>query len=198
MRSEEEFEKFISEELKEYACRAEVPARCKAEIDARIIAAESDQKKGGIKQMGNRAVKKRLAAAVICCLLIGTGVFAAGRISTIVSHSSSEPSVTEYEKIKELDPDRPELPEDIREQINIEIKYKGYIERERRQVEAFKKMENKRLPMDIDYEKISGIRIEARQKLNDFKPESVGQASRIQGVSPADISVLLVYLESRR
>ena len=103
MRSEEEFEKFISEELKEYACRAEVPARCKAEIDARIIAAESDQKKGGIKQMGNRAVKKRLAAAVICCLLIGTGVFAAGRISTIVSHSSSEPSVTEYEKINELE-----------------------------------------------------------------------------------------------
>ncbi len=103
-----------------------------------------------------------------------------------------------YEKIKELDTDRPELPEDIREQINIEIKYKGYIEREQRQVEAFKKMENKRLPMDIDYEQISGIRIEARQKLNDFKPESVGQASRIQGVSPADISVLLVYLESRR
>ena len=103
-----------------------------------------------------------------------------------------------YEKIKELDADRPELPEDIREQINIEIKYRGYIEREQRQVEAFKKMENKRLPMDIDYEKISGIRIEARQKLNDFKPESVGQASRIQGVSPADISVLLVYLEGRR
>ncbi|MCR5791102.1 MAG: tRNA uridine-5-carboxymethylaminomethyl(34) synthesis enzyme MnmG [Lachnospiraceae bacterium] len=103
-----------------------------------------------------------------------------------------------YEAVGVLDPDRPFIPEDIAEQINIEIKYKGYIERERRQVEGFKKMEGKRLPKDIDYQQISGIRIEARQKLNDFKPESIGQASRIQGVSPADISVLLVYLESRR
>lgn len=102
-----------------------------------------------------------------------------------------------YEAVSSLDDDRQELSEDIIEQINIEIKYRGYIERERRQVENFKKMENKRLPKDIDYEKISGIRIEARQKLNDFKPESIGQASRIQGVSPADISVLLVYLESK-
>ena len=84
------------------------------------------------------------------------------------------------------------------EQVEIEIKYEGYIDRQRRQVEQFKKMEKKRIPDEIDYDKIPSLRIEARQKLSTYRPVSVGQASRISGVSPADISVLLVYLEREK
>ena len=83
------------------------------------------------------------------------------------------------------------------EQVEIEIKYEGYIERQLRQVEQFKKMEKKHIPDDIDYDDVSSLRLEARQKLKSFHPVSVGQASRISGVSPADISVLLVYLEQK-
>lgn len=101
----------------------------------------------------------------------------------------------DYNLLSEIDPDREELPEDVIRQVEIEIKYEGYIERQLRQVEQFKKMEQKIIPDDIDYEKISSLRLEARQKLISFHPVSVGQASRISGVSPADISVLLVYLE---
>ncbi len=101
-----------------------------------------------------------------------------------------------YEKIVPLDKDRPEVSPAAAEQINIMIKYAGYIEREERQVKQFKKLESKRIPGDIDFLKVSGIRIEARQKLNDFRPENIGQASRIQGISPADIQVLLIYLET--
>ena len=101
-----------------------------------------------------------------------------------------------YEKIAGIDPDRPELSDEIIEQINIEIKYRGYIEREERQVAQFKKIENRVIPDGIDFKSIHGIRIEAQQKLTDFKPVSVGQASRIQGISPADIQVLLIYLKS--
>ncbi len=84
------------------------------------------------------------------------------------------------------------------EQVNINIKYDGYIRRQLKQVEQFKKLETKRLPEDLDYEEISGLRIEAKQKLKEYRPVSIGQASRISGVSPADISVLLVYMESYR
>lgn len=101
-----------------------------------------------------------------------------------------------YDLLASLDPERPELHPEIREQVNINIKYDGYITRQMKQVEEFKRLENKRLSPDLDYEKMSGLRLEARQKLNKLKPVSIGQASRIQGVSPADISVLLVYLES--
>ncbi|NLP17231.1 MAG: tRNA uridine-5-carboxymethylaminomethyl(34) synthesis enzyme MnmG [Clostridiales bacterium] len=99
-----------------------------------------------------------------------------------------------YEMLKSIDPDRKHLPDDVIEQVNINIKYEGYILRQLRQVEQHKKMENKKLPEDLDYNKISGLRIEARQKLEAFRPVSIGQASRISGVSPADISVLMVYL----
>ena len=99
-----------------------------------------------------------------------------------------------YDLLAPLDPDRPELHPEVREQVNINIKYDGYITRQIKQVEEFKRLENKKLSPDLDYEQISGLRIEARQKLNKLKPISIGQASRIQGVSPADISVLLVYL----
>ncbi|MCR4745577.1 MAG: tRNA uridine-5-carboxymethylaminomethyl(34) synthesis enzyme MnmG [Lachnospiraceae bacterium] len=102
-----------------------------------------------------------------------------------------------YEKLAPLDKDRPDLSQEIIDQINIEIKYRGYIEREERQVEKFRKLEEKKIPSDIDYNSIKGIRLEAQQKLSDFKPVSVGQAARIQGVSPADIQVLLIYLKSK-
>lgn len=101
-----------------------------------------------------------------------------------------------YECLALLDQDRKELPEDVVEQVNIHIKYDGYIKRQKRQVEQFKKMENKKIPENIDYEGIHSLRIEAKQKLSQIRPASIGQASRISGVSPADISVLLVYLEA--
>ena len=103
-----------------------------------------------------------------------------------------------YEMLSELDPKRPALPADVIEQVEIEIKYEGYIIRQQRQVEQYKKMEKRRIPADLDYNAISSLRLEARQKLIAYKPVSVGQASRISGVSPADISVLLVYLEQRK
>ena len=100
-----------------------------------------------------------------------------------------------YEILGEIDPDRSKLPDDVIEQVEIEIKYEGYIERQLRQVKQFKKMEKKKIPADLDYDDVPSLRLEARQKLKSFHPVSVGQASRISGVSPADISVLLVYLE---
>ena len=103
-----------------------------------------------------------------------------------------------YDIVAPLDKNRPELPQDVRDQVNINIKYEGYIKRQEKQVEGFKKLEKKRLPQDLDYSQISGLRIEARQKLEQFRPVSIGQASRIAGVSPADISVLLVYMETYR
>lgn len=102
----------------------------------------------------------------------------------------------DYNKLKDLNPNWKELPEDIVRQINIEIKYEGYIEKQQRQVEEFKRVEQRRLDEDMDYTQISGLRLEAQQKLNKFKPRSIGQASRISGVTPADISVLLIYLKS--
>ena len=100
-----------------------------------------------------------------------------------------------YDILAEIDPGRKPLPADVIEQVEIEIKYEGYIERQLRQVEQFKKMEKKKIPVNIDYNDVSSLRLEARQKLILYKPVSVGQASRISGVSPADISVLLIYLE---
>ena len=101
----------------------------------------------------------------------------------------------DYEMLAELDPERPLLNRGVDEQVNINIKYEGYIKRQLKQVEQFKKLENKKIPETIRYEEIHGLRIEAQQKLNLFRPISVGQASRISGVSPADVSVLLIYME---
>ena len=101
-----------------------------------------------------------------------------------------------YDKTIDIDMNRPALPDAVREEVNLNIKYEGYIQRQIRQVEQFKKMENKKIPEHIDYEKVPSLRIEARQKLEKIRPASVGQASRISGVSPADISVLLIYLET--
>lgn len=100
-----------------------------------------------------------------------------------------------YEAVASIDENRQELSRDVKEQVDINVKYDGYIKRQLRQVEQFKKLEAKKIPTDIDYEKVGSLRIEARQKLEMYRPVSIGQASRISGVSPADISVLLVYME---
>lgn len=101
-----------------------------------------------------------------------------------------------YEILAEIDPGRPELPHDVTEQAEIRLKYDGYIEKQKIQINQFKKLESKKIPADIDYSQIHGLRIEARQKLDKIKPRSLGQASRISGVSPADISVLIIWLEA--
>ena len=103
-----------------------------------------------------------------------------------------------YDSLGAIDENRPKLREQVREEVEIQVKYDGYIKMQEAQVEKFKKMEKKLLPEDINYEEIKGISLEARQKLNKHKPHSIGQASRISGVSPADISVLLVYLQTKR
>ncbi len=122
---------------------------------------------------------------------LGTTPLVAG---TKISELLKRTEIT-YENIKELDKERPDLDRQVREEVEIMVKYEGYIEMQKRQVEGFKKLEKKILPEEIDYSQIKGIRLEARQKLNKYKPYSIGQASRISGVSPADISVLLIYLE---
>ena len=103
-----------------------------------------------------------------------------------------------YEILAPLDPDRPLLARGVAEQVSINIKYEGYIKRQLKQIEQFKKLEKKKIPEDLDYREVPSLRIEARQKLEEYHPVSIGQASRISGVSPADISVLLVYLEQRK
>ena len=103
-----------------------------------------------------------------------------------------------YNDLEEIDEERPELELAVKEEVEIQVKYEGYIKMEEEQVEKFEKMENKKLSEDINYEDIKGLRIEARQKLNKVKPTSIGQASRISGVSPADINVLLIYLQGKQ
>ena len=102
-----------------------------------------------------------------------------------------------YESLNEIDENRPEIDEDVGNEVEIQIKYEGYIRLQEDQVKKFEKLERKVLTDDIDYAKIEGLRLEARQKLNKIKPTSIGQASRISGVSPADISVLLIFLEQK-
>ena len=99
-----------------------------------------------------------------------------------------------YDLLSEIDDGRPNLTLQEKNEVEIQVKYEGYINMEKRQVEKFKELESKKIPESIDYNKISGLRIEARQKLSKIRPLSIGQASRISGVSPADISVLLIYL----
>ncbi|HAL59067.1 MAG TPA: tRNA uridine-5-carboxymethylaminomethyl(34) synthesis enzyme MnmG, partial [Sarcina sp.] len=103
-----------------------------------------------------------------------------------------------YEKIAPLDPDRPKLTQDITSQVEINIRYEGYIDRQKKQVLQFEKLEQKKIPSGIDYDDVGSLRNEARQKLKEFLPSSIGQASRISGVTPADVTVLLIYLEKNR
>ena len=107
------------------------------------------------------------------------------------------PNIT-YADIAPFDANRPELPEAVTEEVEIQVKYAGYLERQSRHVEEFKKEESRRLPEHIDYNTITGLRLEARQKLSAIRPMSIGQAGRISGVSPADIAVLLIWLEQNK
>ena len=107
------------------------------------------------------------------------------------------PGVT-YAHIAPFDADRPDLPGDVTEEVEIQIKYAGYLDRQLKQVEEFKKEESRLLPGDVDYDSIGGLRLEARQKLNEIRPMSIGQAGRISGVSPSDIAVLLIWLEQQK
>ena len=102
-----------------------------------------------------------------------------------------------YETLEQIDYNRPKISKAEKEEVEIQIKYEGYIKMQEEQVEKFKKTEKKLLPEDINYEELKGLSLEARQKLNKHKPHSIGQASRISGVSPADNSVLLIYLQTR-
>ena len=140
--------------------------------------------------------------------LIDTTVGASEKVQTFLKSHKSTPLQSgstlaellkrpelSYDLLNEIDDNRPELPRDVAEQVNIELKYEGYINRQMRQVDQFIKLETKKIPDNIDYHDVYSLRKEAEQKLNLYKPENIGQASRISGVSPADISVLLVYLE---
>jgi tRNA uridine 5-carboxymethylaminomethyl modification enzyme len=162
----------VSKEQYDYVCKKE-----------ELIEAETERLKN-VKVGANKAVQEFLESKG------STGLKTAVSLAELISR----PELS-YEMIAELDSERPELSEDVIEQININIKYDGYIKRQLKQVEQYKKIEKKKIPVDIDYDNIKNLRLEARQKLSRFKPVSVGQASRISGVSPADISVLLVYLE---
>lgn len=150
----------------------------KAQIEEEIIRLENT-KVGANKEMQHFLESKG-----------SSGLHTAASLAELISR----PELS-YEAIAGIDPERKPLDEAVIEQININIKYDGYIKRQLKQVEQYKKMEKKKIPVDIDYDDVKSLRLEARQKLKQFQPVSVGQASRISGVSPADISVLLVYLE---
>src|SRR5699024_3317980 len=122
----------------------------------------------------------------------GTSALTTG---TKMAELLKRPEIT-YKVLREIDEEMPFLTKQEAEEVEIQLKYEGYIKMQEAQVEKFKKLETKLLPEDIDYETVQGISLEARQKLNKFKPRSIGQASRISGISPADVSVLLIYLQT--
>ena len=153
------------------------------------------QKENLIKEEFNRLQSLKIGANKKTQEFLERHNSASLKTGTYMSELMCRPELS-YEILAELDEGRPILPADVIEQVNINIKYDGYIKRQQKQVEQFKKIENKKIPVDIDYDDIGSLRLEARQKLTKYRPLSVGQASRISGVSPADISVLLIYLET--
>ena len=153
------------------------------------------QKENLIEQEVNRLQSLKIGANKKTQEFLERHNSASLKTGTYMSELMCRPELS-YEILAELDEDRQVLPADVIEQVNINIKYDGYIKRQQKQVEQFKKIENKKIPVDIDYDDIGSLRLEARQKLTKYRPLSVGQASRISGVSPADISVLLIYLET--
>jgi len=146
-----------------------------------------------IKRLEKNSVPPTEALNNILALKGSDGVSTGIRLADLVRR----PQIS-YDDLAEIDKNRPSLPDSVKEQVEIKIKYDGYIKRQKQMVEQFRKLENRRLPKDIDYMSIIGLRIEARQKLQKHMPDSIGQAARISGVSPADISVLLVYLQSSK
>ena len=143
-----------------------------------------------INRISSITVSPTLANPILLkynCTPIKSGV----RLSELIKRPELD-----YDKLKDADPTRPELPKDVCEEAEIKLKYDGYIKRQMSQAAQTSKMESRVLPDDINYNEIYGLRLEARQKLSKIRPESLGQASRISGVSPADISVLIIWLES--
>lgn len=142
-----------------------------------------------VKRLKNTVIKPSLIVNEVLQKYNSSPISTGIKLSELLKRSELN-----YEMLKDLDKERKELPDSVKEEVEIEIKYEGYIKLQLEQIEEFKKLENKKLNTNIDYEQIKGLSLEARQKLNKQKPLSVGQASRISGVSPADISVLLIYL----
>ncbi len=165
----------ISQERYDWVCKKEV------------LIQQEIERVGGVKIGANKEVQTLLES--YGSIPLNTG--------TTLTELIRRPEL-DYEKLAAIDKERPELPDDVKEQVNINIKYDGYITRQIKQVEHYKKLETKKIPEDFDYDEVPSLRIEARQKLKLYKPLSIGQASRISGVSPADISVLLVYMEQMR
>ena len=162
----------VSKEIYEATLRKKEMIKCEIERLKSTVIGAAKENQEFLESHGSTALKTGTSLAELMC----------------------RPELS-YEILSEIDKKRTSLPADVIEQVEIEIKYEGYIIRQERQVEQYKKMEKKRIPSDLDYNDVSSLRLEARQKLIAYKPVSVGQASRISGVSPADISVLLVYLE---
>ena len=152
------------------------------------------QKKEMIQREVERATNKIIGGTKEVQALLESKGSTTLKSGVTLAELIKRPELT-YEDLAPIDPDRPELPWYVREQVETTIKYDGYINRQMQQVEQFKKLENKRIPEGLDYDQIDGLRIEAKQKLMDIRPLNVGQASRISGVNPADISVLLIYIE---
>lgn len=153
-------------------------------------------KRSILKNEIERLISTRVSADEANSVLLKLGSSPADK-SPLLSELMRRPEVT-YESLKEIDPDRPDLPLLLADQVEVRIKYEGYIGKQMERVEKLKRLENKKLPTDIDYDTVDGLRLEARQKLNRSQPETLGQASRISGVSPADINVLTIYLEKIR
>ena len=143
-----------------------------------------------IKRIKNKTIKASQVTNELLEKYGATSIVNGTKLSELLKRTELN-----YEKLKPLDEDRPILTKQEKQAVEIQIKYEGYIKMQEEQVEKFKKLEEKSLNENINYEELKGLRLEARQKLNKLKPTSVGQASRISGVSPADISVLLIYLE---
>jgi tRNA uridine 5-carboxymethylaminomethyl modification enzyme len=164
---------------------------------------------GLVSQQQLQAVEEKYAAVKReCNRLESTGIAANAALNTMLAEKDSAPVANSarladllrrpqvsYQDIAPFDPNRPELPANVTEEVEIQIKYAGYLARQEKQVAEFKKEESRLLPPHIDYESIQGLRLEARQKLSEIRPMSIGQAGRISGVSPSDIAVLLIWLE---
>ena len=137
---------------------------------------------------------------MITCLAEGDTPFPVGEGTADVTDGCSLIALLRrpqlhYDELAPFDPTRPDLPADVAEQVEISVKYEGYIQRQQKQVEDFRKMERHKLPTDLDYSAIQGLRLEAREKLAAIRPLDLGQASRISGVSPADVTALMIWLE---
>lgn len=165
----------ISREQYDYVCwkKKEIQKEMERLRNIKVGAASSNQKI--LREIGTSELKTAVTLAELLC----------------------RPEIT-YEKLKDLDPNRPKLPDAVTEQVEINLKYEGYIQRQKKQVEEFNRLENRAIPENIDYDEVLSLRLEARQKLKELRPSSIGQASRMSGVTPADVAVLLIYLEKEK